>query len=203
MNFISYGCNVILKGVLALSKYYSIHKFSKIIGVSAQTLRNWDNNGKLHPHHTTLSGYRYYSEEQLNNRLNYIKGIATDIDGTVNNVNMKIIRDLEDKLFTSTMINNINDDVCNNASSLKTIKQRIDNMNDRITNITQTPFIASSDIPCRLEVNGVDYGTGFMRASCGEIHIDGFKFNKNKINSHMGEFKFNVNNDDITSYRMN
>jgi len=49
-----------------LSKYYSIHEFSKIIGVSAQTLRNWDANGKLHPHHTTVSGYRYYSDEQLN-----------------------------------------------------------------------------------------------------------------------------------------
>ena len=48
-----------------MSKYYSIREFSKIIGVSAQTLRNWDNNGKLHPHHTTASGYRYYSDEQL------------------------------------------------------------------------------------------------------------------------------------------
>lgn len=49
-----------------MSKYYSIHEFSKIIGVSAQTLRNWDLNGKLHPHHTTISGYRYYSTDQLN-----------------------------------------------------------------------------------------------------------------------------------------
>ena len=49
-----------------MSKYYSIHEFSKIIGVFAQTLRNWDANGKLHPHHTTVSGYRYYSDEQLN-----------------------------------------------------------------------------------------------------------------------------------------
>lgn len=56
--------------MIALSKYYSIHEFSKIIGVSAQTLRNWDNNGKLHPHHTTASGYRYYSEEQLNQVMN-------------------------------------------------------------------------------------------------------------------------------------
>ena len=53
-----------------MSKYYSIHEFSKIIGVSAQTLRNWDANGKLHPHHTTVSGYRYYSDEQLNQVLN-------------------------------------------------------------------------------------------------------------------------------------
>ena len=39
-------------------------------GVSAQTLRNWDSNGKLHPHHTTTSGYRYYSDEQLNQVMN-------------------------------------------------------------------------------------------------------------------------------------
>ena len=53
-----------------MSKYYSIHEFSKIISVSAQTLRNWDANGKLHPHHTTVSGYRYYSDEQLNQVIN-------------------------------------------------------------------------------------------------------------------------------------
>lgn len=46
-------------------QYYSIHKFAKIIGVTPQTLRNWDRRGKLHPHHTGDSGYRYYSEEQL------------------------------------------------------------------------------------------------------------------------------------------
>ena len=53
-----------------MSKYYSIHEFSKIIGVSAQTLRNWDANGKLHPNHTTVSDYRYYSDEQLNQVIN-------------------------------------------------------------------------------------------------------------------------------------
>ena len=30
-----------------MSKYYSIHEFSKIIGVFAQTLRNWDANGNI------------------------------------------------------------------------------------------------------------------------------------------------------------
>lgn len=53
-----------------MSKYYSIHEFSKILGVSAQTLRNWDNNGKLHPHHTSSNGYRYYSHEQFNQVMN-------------------------------------------------------------------------------------------------------------------------------------
>ena len=28
-------------------------------------MRNWDNNGKLHPHHTSSNGYRYYSHGQL------------------------------------------------------------------------------------------------------------------------------------------
>lgn len=53
-----------------MSKYYSIREFSKILGVSAQTLRNWDASGKLHPHHTTSNGYRYYSHEQLNQVMN-------------------------------------------------------------------------------------------------------------------------------------
>ena len=44
-----------------MSKYYSINKFSKILGVSAQTLRNLDKNGKLHPHHTSSNEYRCYS----------------------------------------------------------------------------------------------------------------------------------------------
>ena len=55
---------------LFMSKYYSINKFSKILGVSAQTLRNWDKKGKLHPHHTSSNGYRYYSHEQLNQVMN-------------------------------------------------------------------------------------------------------------------------------------
>jgi len=47
-------------------RYFTINKFSKIVGVTPQTLRNWDKTDKLKPHHTTESGYRYYSEEQLN-----------------------------------------------------------------------------------------------------------------------------------------
>ena len=46
LSFIRYWSGILLKGVDTLSKYYFIHEFSKIIGVSAQTLRNWDANGK-------------------------------------------------------------------------------------------------------------------------------------------------------------
>lgn len=44
---------------------YTINKFSKLVGVTPQTLRNWDKTGKLKPVHTSSNGYRYYSEEQL------------------------------------------------------------------------------------------------------------------------------------------
>lgn len=47
-------------------KFYSVGKFAELIGVSPQTLREWEKNGKLLPHHKTDTGYRYYSEEQYN-----------------------------------------------------------------------------------------------------------------------------------------
>ena len=53
-----------------MSKYYCVRKFLRIIGVSIQTLRNWDANVKLQPHHTTTRGYRYYFDEQLNHVMN-------------------------------------------------------------------------------------------------------------------------------------
>ena len=62
-------------------KYYSINEFSKILGVSAQTLRNWDANGKLHPHHTSSNGYRYYSHEQLSQVMNINPSIDRKIIG--------------------------------------------------------------------------------------------------------------------------
>ena len=57
-----------------MEKYYPINKFARIIGVTSQTLRNWENSGKLVPHHRSDSNYRYYSEEQLQQILG---GLAT------------------------------------------------------------------------------------------------------------------------------
>ena len=54
-------------------KFYSIRAFSKLLGVTPQTLRNWDRSGKLKPHHTGSNGYRYYSQEQLESLVNIQK----------------------------------------------------------------------------------------------------------------------------------
>ena len=46
-------------------KKYSIGQFAKEIGVTVQTLRNWDKASKLKPQHVSPSGHRYYSQQQL------------------------------------------------------------------------------------------------------------------------------------------
>lgn len=46
-------------------KYYSSKKVTELLGVTAQTLRNWDKEGKLKPAYTKSNGYRYYSEESI------------------------------------------------------------------------------------------------------------------------------------------
>ena len=50
-------------------EYYSIGKFAELIGVTQQSLRNWDKTGRLKPNHVAENGYRYYSQEQLHHYL--------------------------------------------------------------------------------------------------------------------------------------
>ena len=50
-------------------KYYSIGQFAKEIGKTTKTLRNWEKEGKLKPARIEQSGYRYYSQEQLDDFL--------------------------------------------------------------------------------------------------------------------------------------
>ena len=46
-------------------KYYSSKTVTQMLGVSAQTLRNWDKDGKLKPSYVKSNGYRYYSEDSI------------------------------------------------------------------------------------------------------------------------------------------
>lgn len=45
--------------------YYTIGQFSKLVGKSIQTLRQWHTEGKLKPHHVSEGVHRYYSEQQI------------------------------------------------------------------------------------------------------------------------------------------
>ena len=46
-------------------KYYSSKTVTQILGVTAQTLRNWDREGKLKPAYVKSNGYRYYSLDEI------------------------------------------------------------------------------------------------------------------------------------------
>lgn len=45
--------------------FFSISEFAKAIGVAETTLRKWDKDGKLIPHHRMPGGKRVYSSEQV------------------------------------------------------------------------------------------------------------------------------------------
>lgn len=45
---------------------YSIRELSEIAGVSARTLRYYDQIGLLKPAHTNEAGYRFYGEQEIN-----------------------------------------------------------------------------------------------------------------------------------------
>ena len=86
--------------------YYSIRRFSEIIDVAPCTLRKWEKEGKLLPHHKTKGGHRVYSEDQAKKYLNpselvisfgddvvYSSDISTDKEKLINEAT-DVIRNL-------------------------------------------------------------------------------------------------------------
>jgi predicted site-specific integrase-resolvase len=61
---------------VSILKYYSIGEFAKAIGKTRETLRNWDRSGRLKPDRVEPTGYRYYSQAQLNRFL----GLRSEVD---------------------------------------------------------------------------------------------------------------------------
>lgn len=49
--------------------YLKTSEFASLIGVSATTVRSWEQRGWLTPHHRSPSGYRYYTQDQVNKYL--------------------------------------------------------------------------------------------------------------------------------------
>lgn len=51
------------------AKYMTVTEFAGKIGVHPQTVRKWDKENILKPHHVLPSGRRLYSEEQVSDML--------------------------------------------------------------------------------------------------------------------------------------
>ena len=77
--------------------YYSISEFAEKIGVSTYTLRLWEKNGKLIPHHRTQGNQRVYSDEQVQEYLGITptKEVMLTFGGGI--LNKEPIADLTDE----------------------------------------------------------------------------------------------------------
>ncbi|MDT3701032.1 MAG: IS607 family transposase [Thermincola sp.] len=118
-------------------KYYTIRDFAKLIGKTPQTLRNWDRKEILKPHHTSTNGYRYYSEEQVNQVLN-IKSKPRIIVGYCRVSSNKQKDDLERQIENVTaylltqgkpfeILSDIGSGINYNKKGLQTLIRRIQN----------------------------------------------------------------------------
>lgn len=53
-----------------MAEYLTTTQFAELIGVHPSTVRSWDKNGLLKPHHYTLTGHRLYTRDQADRILN-------------------------------------------------------------------------------------------------------------------------------------
>ena len=97
-------------------KYYSAKEVTKILGVTAQTLRNWDKQNKLKPSYTKSNGYRYYSEESI---LSYTQERKTKKDINVIGYARVSSKKQEDDL--NSQIDNLNKYISNKYTSFEII----------------------------------------------------------------------------------
>lgn len=118
-------------------KYYSSKDVTKMLGVTAQTLRNWDKEGKLKPAYTKSNGYRYYSEESIlgytqerktKKKLNVIgyarvssKKQSDDLERQVNNIK----KYLDDKYEEYEIITDIGSGINYDKPGLKKLIEKI------------------------------------------------------------------------------
>ena len=118
-------------------KYYSTKKVTEILGVTAQTLGNWDKEGKLKPSYVKSNGYRYYSEESImsytqerktKKNLNVVgyarvssKKQSDDLERQINNLNTYI----SSKYDSFDIITDIGSGINYNKPGLKKLIEKI------------------------------------------------------------------------------
>lgn len=118
-------------------KYLSSKTVTQMLGVTAQTLRNWDKEGKLKPAYVKSNGYRYYSEDSIlaytqerktKKNLNVIgyarvssKKQSDDLERQVNNLKTY----LDSKYNEYEIITDIGSGINYTKPGLKTLIQKI------------------------------------------------------------------------------
>ena len=61
-------------------KYITSGQAAKLLGIHQDTLRLWEKNSKLKPHHKSTSGYKYYTEQQIYDFLESYYGAYDRVD---------------------------------------------------------------------------------------------------------------------------
>ena len=118
-------------------KFLSSKTVTQMLGVTAQTLRNWDKEGKLKPAYVKSNGYRYYSEDSIlaytqerktKKNLNVIgyarvssKKQSDDLERQVNNLKTY----LDSKYNEYEIITDIGSGINYTKPGLKTLIQKI------------------------------------------------------------------------------
>ena len=97
-------------------KYYSAKTVTQLLGVTAQTLRNWDKEGKLKPSYVKSNGYRYYSEDSI---LAYTQERKTKKN--LNVVGYARVSSKKQSDYLERQVNNIRDYLSNNFDSFDII----------------------------------------------------------------------------------
>ena len=64
--------------VTKLSDYLRISEAAEYLGVSPNTLRNWENAGKIVAHRHPVNSYRLFKREGLENLLSQVEGSASN-----------------------------------------------------------------------------------------------------------------------------
>jgi DNA (cytosine-5)-methyltransferase 1 len=56
-----------------MKNYLSIIKAAQFLGVTPQTLRNWDKQGKFSPYRNPMNNYRMYKKAELERLLKKVR----------------------------------------------------------------------------------------------------------------------------------
>lgn len=120
-------------------KYYSSKTVKQMLGVTAQTLRNWDKSGKLKPSYVKSNGYRYYSEDTINKFTNthkikrapivigYARVSSKKQSDDLNRQVERLSKYLESKYSSFEMITDIGSGINYSKPGLRKLIEKINN----------------------------------------------------------------------------